>query len=118
MQRLVAKGQRSGAPYTIDAILKASKFPILYLRPFQDDERSATGLLPFLKPSTRERKMVSAFRSRLNCSVVAISDPREELGVVGAQRIWITSNWQQKVLEFIRCAPVVILRVGTTDGIL
>jgi hypothetical protein len=50
--------------------------------------------------------------------MVAVAQPSEELGDFGALRVWICGEWQEKVMEFIRCAPVVVIRVHAARGVL
>lgn len=114
---LSVKGARAAAPNAVRAVLKARKFPILYLRPFSADIETEANPIPFLGVRTPEKRLVSLFRNRLRCPVVAVADPSEELGSLGALRVWIHHDvWQDKVREFIRCAPLVILAVGETSG--
>ncbi len=116
---LVVKGAKSAAPNAVRTVLKARKFPILYLRPFSADSETDSSPIPFLGPRTPERRLVALFRNRLRCPVVAVADPSEDLGSVGALRVWVNHDvWQDKVREFIRCAPLVLLKVEESSGLL
>ncbi len=117
IRRLVADNKRSAAPYGIDTVLKGCKFPMLYLRSFASDYHQSSEL-PFVITSTSERRLVKALTRRLGCRMVAVARPHDELGDFGALRVWIDCDWQEKVMEFIRCAPVVVIRLDATPGVL
>jgi hypothetical protein len=113
------KGARAGTPNAVRKVLKAGTFPILYLRPFVADNEKAANPIPFLWVRTPEKQTVNLFRNRLRCPVVAVADPSEELGSLGALRVWINHEyWQEKVRDFMRCAPLVILAIkGSSDSL-
>jgi len=114
---LTIKGARAAAPNAVRTVLKARKFPILYLRPFSADVEIDSNPVPFLWVRTPEKRLVNLFRNRLRCPVAAVADPSEEQGSLGALRVWIHHDvWQDKVREFMRRAPLVILAVGETAG--
>jgi hypothetical protein len=114
---LTIKGARAAAPNAVRTVLKARKFPILYLRPFAADNENVSNPIPFLWVRTPEKQFINLFRNRLRCPVVAVADPSEELGSLGAYRVWIDHDyWQEKVREFMRCAPLVLLAVGESSG--
>jgi hypothetical protein len=112
----VIKAKRASAPYSVDTVLKSQKFPIVFLRPFSSDQHGY-GEVPFFVKSTPERKLAQTLTKRLQCPMVAVADPREELGDLGALRVWVTGNWREKVHEFVRCAPVVVLRAASSGQI-
>jgi hypothetical protein len=62
--------------------------------------------------------MAKTLTKHLNCPMVAIADPTDELGDLGALRVWVSADWRTKVTEFMRCAPLVVLRLGKGEGLL
>jgi hypothetical protein len=114
---LSRKGHRSGAPYSIRTVIDGRKFPILYLRPFASDAKYANDW-PFLAGKRPESRMAKTLTKHLNCPMVAIADPKDDLGDIGALRVWVSADWRTKVTEFMRCAPLVVLRLGVGEGLL
>lgn len=48
---------------------------------------------------------------------IAIGDPSEKLPELGAARTYVSgADWKDKVLAWILCAKLVVLRAGTTGG--
>jgi hypothetical protein len=126
---LIARKRRANLPNAAAVVLKARKFPILYLRPFNLDREpspwyfalSQAGLLgawtarSFL--ATPEARLIRSLSRQLRCPVVAVANPNSLKGHQGALRVWIShESWQEKVREFIRNAPIVLLAVGETEG--
>jgi hypothetical protein len=126
---LWAKAREAGIRNAADVVLKEMKFPIVYLRPFKVDRESSfwyfplrlSGLLGTLIAekflTTPEVRLIGPLWRELQCPVVAVANPDSLRAIHGALRVWISHEfWQQKVREFIRYAPVVLLAVGETKG--
>lgn len=127
--RFAGKSRKANLPNAAQVVMKAQKFPILYLRPFQRDRKtsywffvwSSIGALGILVArtllTTPEARLIGQLWRQLECPVVAVANPSSDPDLYGAARVWISHElWQQKVQEFIRYAPVVLLAVGETKG--
>lgn len=100
--------------------------PILYLRSFQDDADSTIaddasawtrGWLKILRPPSPEEELAAIFE-RLG-PVVAIGKPGEELPELGAARLYVSHDaWQAKVQALMQVAGLVVIRVGSSPGVL
>jgi hypothetical protein len=127
---LALKHWEANTPNAAKVVLKQQKFPITYLRPFRLDQRLSIwyhaisrgdwlgALIAEKFLITPEMRLVKSLQRRLECPVVAVADPNSSpRGHLGALRVWISHEfWQEKVREFIRYAPVVLLAVGETKG--
>jgi hypothetical protein len=50
--------------------------------------------------------------------VITIGRPGDALGFLGAGRLYVSNaDWQQAVRHFIRCAGVIVIIVGRTEGL-
>jgi hypothetical protein len=101
---------------------------VLYLRGFVEDILTAeslgtpTDLLGvflnlFRLPLTEEEHLVRALGAF--CPVVAIGQPNERLPTLGARRHYIDqANWQDSIQRLMRRARLVVLRIGSDEGLL
>lgn len=99
-----------------DSPLMDSQPDVLYLRSFQTD------------PSTTYRKLAAGWSTeeeelekvlRPFGAMVAIGQPGEGLPVPGATRRYATqSEWRQVVLASMQSAPLVVIRAGSSTGLL
>lgn len=120
---LFLNGLRALTPRAERALRRRKQSPILYLRSFQSDARlldpELSGLvrLLFLGPlghQTVEHSLalaVNEFRP-----LVAIGQPGERLPPLGAARLYVASEWQEVVGKLVAASPLVILRIGSTEG--
>ena len=89
---------------------------VLYLRSFQTDpsttyQRLAAGW------TTEEEDLKSVLQPFGD--MVAIGQPGERLPVPGATRMYVTqSEWKRVVLASMQSAPLVVLRAGSSPGVL
>lgn len=100
--------------------------PVLYLRSFQDDGRmlvtdqggaAAEKLLGALTPTSAEEELAGTLE-RVG-PVVAIGKPGEPLPELGAARLYVGHDvWQAEVNALMRQAALVVVRVGTSPGVL
>jgi len=86
--------------------VKYMDYFILYLRSFKDDNKN--GKL--------ERKLLHSL-NRLYATF-AIGRPDEFMPSRGAKRIYVGANWQQVVLELMHKAPIILMRVNTSENFL
>ena len=102
-----------------------TRAPVLYLRSFRDDDEGALDDYGFVIFRTLLRAMVwrtpeqelSALLQRIG-PVVAIGKPGEELPSLGAARLYVTNDaWQATVSALMRRAALVVLRVGSSPGV-
>jgi len=100
--------------------------PVLYLRSFRDDgvsllaeqggalRRRLMGALRLPAPEERMARILSRVGP-----LVAIGKPGEPLPELGAARLYVAHDqWQQKVTELMRRAALVVVRVGSSPGVL
>ena len=99
--------------------------PVLYLRSFRDDGETfvddayggGAWLLRAMRLGSAEEKMVPIL-SQLG-PVIAIGKPGEPLPELGAARLYVDHrDWQQRVLELMQQASLVVVRVGASPGVL
>jgi hypothetical protein len=122
------------------AVVESGKAPVLYLRPFsQDDE---VGLyyvfLPFnpftwkllLRPAGLFRSYGLLFTLRFSFErlleracrdvgpVIGIGEPGDRIPSAGMITEYVGDNWQSRVRELVAASQLVVLRAGTTDGLM
>jgi TM2 domain-containing membrane protein YozV len=100
--------------------------PVLYLRSFRDDDDAhiddggsrAVGLtMELVRPPSPEEELAELL-ARFG-PVVAIGKPGEPLPELGAARLYVPHDrWQRKVLDLMAAAGLVVVRVGTSPGVL
>jgi hypothetical protein len=117
---VVRCGKREGAVDAETLTLTDRRAPILYVRSFIDD-----GSLGYvsggdgqgLEYSTDEDRLVEGL-SPLG-PVIAIGKPGEALPQVGAARQYFQEDqWRSEVTRLMKRAQLVVLRCGTSEGIL
>lgn len=113
--RLYHRARWRLAPTAAEAVVKAGRKPVLYLRSFEDDRQASTTPLRFaplttgLNLRTEEDHLVKAF-AHIG-PLVALGDP-SRLPQVGAARTYAHhENWQQLVLDLMTQARMVLLRI-------
>ena len=111
------------SPYADEVLSKDSRAPVLLLRAFDDDDRievSVSGLrqswIPGKQIHTLEQAL-SACLSRYG-PVIAIGRPKEWAPPVGAARLYVKDDWQEKVLRLVRESQIVVVILGRTEGLL
>jgi hypothetical protein len=124
--RLWRRSRQYGALSAADAMARDGRPPIVYLRSFHDDGDAvmdaSTGALVrralrLLAPVTPEQETATVLK-RLG-PVVAIGKPGEPLPELGAARVYVGNDeWQEQVLAWMRSATLVVIRVGTSPGVL
>ncbi len=100
--------------------------PVLYLRSFQDDGRMlitdeggavAQKLFGALTPTSAEEELAGTLERA--GPVVAIGKPGEPLPELGAARLYVGHDvWQAEVNALMRHAALVVVRVGSSPGVL
>jgi hypothetical protein len=93
--------------------------PIVYFRSFRDDDRpSSSGqFFQYLLGQTEEQDIVSELAK--HGPVIAIGNPTEKLPLLGAARIYSTSEeWQGVAVKLIERSQLVVYRGGFTPGFL
>ncbi len=99
--------------------------PVLYLRSFVDDGQAMLDgdlslpqrLMGRLLPMSPEQEL-AAILGRVG-PLVAIGKPGEPLPELGAARLYVAHDrWQAKVIELMRRARLVVVRVGSSPGVL
>lgn len=93
--------------------------PVLYLRAFADDTAVADANVTndFVQFSTEEERLARVVEPI--GPLTAIGDPRQPLPMPGAIRVYESDeSWQARVIAFLEQAPLVILRLSETPGLL
>jgi TM2 domain-containing membrane protein YozV len=123
--RLWKKSRQYGALDADQAMARDPRPPVLYLRSFADDGAALMGEQSFLErhgalivaPVTPEQEMADILDAI--GPVVAIGKPGEPLPELGAARLYVSDDqWQAKVDELMRVARLVVIRVGSSPGLL
>jgi len=114
---LLRRGHRELLPEAATILAKDPRKPILYLRPFRDDDEKGGGGHPFFShPKTREAKLVRSLKHI--GPVVALSNPQYGESSFGAARLVVDAkDWQQRFYQLLAMCRLVILRVGDTPGV-
>jgi len=110
-------------------ILKAGSY-VLYLRPFEDDQRqtamqehvlpgAAGGVMGFvLSKRSAEEQIADALRPV--GPLIAVGAPGERLPHVGAVRMYLpkepNEGWQEPVRQLMRRSRLTVLTLGTSEG--
>ena len=96
--------------------LSDSKPDVLYLRSFRTDPSSKFKVLQS-GLSTEEEQLADVLRPFGD--LIAIGQPGEPLPIPGATRMYVSdSEWKNLVLDRMRSAPLVVIRAGTSAGLL
>lgn len=98
---------------TADEILSTdSRDPVLYLRPFRDDEHTSN-----FEGLRTDEEQLSEVMNKIG-PFVAIGCPGETLPKGGAARVYVGDNeWQARVINFIQRSSLIVMRVGYTDAV-
>jgi TM2 domain-containing membrane protein YozV/alkylhydroperoxidase/carboxymuconolactone decarboxylase family protein YurZ len=123
--RLWRKSRQYGALDADQAMARDPRPPVLYLRSFADDGAALIGEQPSLMRLgaavtalvTPEQEMADNLDAV--GPVVAIGKPGESLPELGAARLYVSDDeWQAKVRELMALASLVVVRVGSSPGLL
>ncbi|HEY6970309.1 MAG TPA: hypothetical protein VJA94_13965 [Candidatus Angelobacter sp.] len=122
--RLFKIARRASTPKLEELDPSDSRAPVLFLRPFEADSRTAkvrTGKdMTSLVFNTRtEEELVAQVLNDIG-QCVAIGRPHEKLPQLGFRRIYLNDEqqWQDKVLEYMQQAQIVVLLVGSSANFL
>jgi len=96
--------------------------PVVYLRPFALDESSGRQILSALltaemfAPVLSEEEQLARAVAPIG-PLIGIGQPGESLPKPGAARVY-PAHWRESVEDLLRRARLVILRPGTSEGVL
>jgi hypothetical protein len=94
---------------------KDNRRPVLYLRSFKDDHSEY--IYGKYSTSTEESKFVKKLQHI--GPVLAIGRPGEKLTQLGAARLYVSgSEWQKVAVQLMEQSQLIVIRAGTTAGIL
>ncbi|MFF7505287.1 hypothetical protein ACFZBM_38635 [Streptomyces lavendulae] len=117
---LYSRGQQHLQAPAEEVTASDSRAPVLYLRSFEDD--SVTKSLHLLgsyaigfQQFTEEQELTLALSPA--GPVIAVGQPGEQLPLAGAHRLYMDEDWQNRVIELMTRARLVVLRLGTTEGV-
>jgi len=94
--------------------------PVLYLRPFDDDAATTElkpGDLPMFHSFSAEDEHLKAALSRIG-PVILINNPGGRQVLAGGGTSYRDEDWQEAVRREMKEARLVVLRTGTTPGLL
>lgn len=123
------QGKRRSAPSAESLISKDPRPPVLYLRSFQDDPIAAQGKLQWSIPGPQgsqplswvaetEEQQLAQVMNEIG-PFVALGRPGEMLPEIGAARTYTSNDeWQNKVLNLMGRAKLIVLRAGDTPNFL
>ena len=123
--RLWRRSRQYGALDADTAMTRDPRPPVLYLRSFADDGEALIGEQPWwlrfgakvATPVTPEQEIADLLDAV--GPVVAIGKPGEPLPELGAARLYVNDDqWQAKVQELMKKACLVVLRLGSSPGLL
>jgi hypothetical protein len=116
--RFFARAKRFDAR-AAQVMLQEDKRPaVVYLRSFDADKKAAgrIGVAGF-HLNTEEGELAEIVKHI--GPLVAIGRPGEELPWFGAARLYVgEGDWQKRVRHLLKSAPLVILRAGSTSGLM
>lgn len=124
--RVWRRAQRYEAPTAAEAMAADPRPPVLYLRSFRDDGQALVADVR-IAPLRRLYSALQLATPEQHCAdelqalgpVIAIGKPGEPLPELGAARLYVEQDvWQQEVLRLMRCAALVVVRVGASPGVL
>jgi len=119
------KSRQYGALDADQAMARDPRPPVLYLRSFADDGAALMGEQSALErhsatvfvPVTPEQEIADILDAI--GPVVAIGKPGEPLPELGAARLYVSDDhWQAKVMELMAVASLVVVRLGSSPGLL
>ncbi len=111
-------GARFRQPGAAELLARDDRAPVVFLRSFSADNQLAvtTSSWPFQRALTLEERMTRAL-STLG-PVVALSDPADPFGFLGAARMDVDDDaWQQRVEELCRSAGWVVFYAGDSPSL-
>ncbi|MEO7114671.1 MAG: TM2 domain-containing protein [Caldimonas sp.] len=123
--RLWRLSRQYGAIDADEAMALDPRAPVLYLRSFADDGDALIGETSkwlrlgarIAMPVTPEQEMADLLDAV--GPVVAIGKPGEPLPELGAARLYVSNEqWQAKVQELMQKARLVVLRLGSSPGLI
>lgn len=122
--RLWRRSRQHEAISADEALARDARPPIVYLRSFRDDGGIVMeGGTPFqwmmwVGRAGSDEETIARILARLG-PVIAVGKPGEPLPELGAARLYVAHDqWQERVLELIQQAQLVVIRIGSSQGVL
>ncbi|MEE1753968.1 hypothetical protein [Streptomyces sp. SP18CS02] len=117
---LYSRGQRHLQPTAEEVTARDTRPPVLYLRSFLDDSVTRRSTLAGsyaygYTQYTEEQELAQALEHM--GPFIAVGEPGEELPQLGASRLYMDEGWQARVIDLMTGARLVVLRLGTTEGL-
>ncbi len=123
--RLWRRSRQFGALGADQAMTRDPRPPVLYLRSFADDGAALMGDMSWwMRQGASVTALVTPEQEMADIldavgPVVAIGKPGEPLPELGAARLYVSDDqWQAKVKELMRLASLVVVRLGSSPGLL
>ena len=106
-------------------LIKDTRPPVFYLRPFKRDASTVARVLPGIANPALLLQTFSTFEEQLAEAIepigplVALAQPRAALPKPGAARYHAADDeWQNQVIELLRKARLVIFRLGESEALM
>jgi hypothetical protein len=122
--RLWRRSRRHEAISADEALALDARPPVLYLRSFRDDGVMVSeggALARWVLRASRagsDEETVAKILARIG-PVIAVGKPGEPLPELGAARLYVAHDqWQRRVLELMEQARLIVVRVGSSPGVL
>lgn len=123
LMRLVKRGRGMRRLDAINLLARDHRPPVLYLRPFDDDDLPDLTLPSYslsprsIFPQTYEMKLCRVLNAL--GPVITIGRPGEQVPELGAARLYVSNQeWQLAVEYFFPRAAAVVINVGASEGVL
>jgi hypothetical protein len=99
-------------------VIPDSKPDVLYLRSFKTDLTFGAMGTGFISAWLTEEEQLGEVLQPFG-DLVAIGKPGETLPTPGAARLYIPDpEWKTKITDQIQTAPLIVIRAGTSEGLL
>lgn len=108
---LLIRLRRSDQPGAERAMVDDHRAPVLYLRPFTNEESGS--------PANPE-EVVVAFAARPVGPLVAVGRPEDRLPPFGARRVYSDEegrDWREVVADYLDRAALVVVSAGSSEGL-
>lgn len=111
-------GKRLIAPSAEEILDKDTRKPVLYLRSFlSDTDQSLLHRELFTSGGSPEEELVNLCQKVGPC--IALGKPGEKIPSLGAARLYVEDEkWQETIVDYLQKSQLVVLRVGSTEGLI
>ncbi len=108
-------GRKAEAPSAASVSERDVRKPVLYLRSFQDDVKSAQPVMTMT--AVTEEEQIAQVMNEIG-PFIGIGKPGEKLPELGAARFYVGDDWQAAIKNLMAQSQLVLLRGGATEGLM